>query len=699
MGADSPPPAPVMHDFPALLASPANHNKPDEEEDKRDYRADDEDEYEDEVDNSFEYEPVVNYTVASEASEAFAGDDVTKEDGVEEQEQVSKERSPQKSPLDEDEEKPSSSLHDTPAVVEKVDVDRHTVIQNTTVVKKYTHDVAASDEVQQHNKHMAVAVSSSSAVINHVKSSTRGLASVNGLGDGSSSFISTDDEEYSTPDLDASVADTVEESRADTARDDFEDEKTSDEEEKTCAIVPISPSTRHDQLPDDAGEAMDVDPDDEVVSETPQSGDTTREADDEKSDAPEQQQQEKMPEADAAPASLPDAGPLPDASAESKKPTTPTPRTKMLGSKSMWKMKKGQVECPQQCFHPESWLLDDTAHVAKAHCLASMDKDTLGFLAPPGDDLHVFDDNESGGAGEEQQEYMLKPGSVAYLPAGAWFEVETQGPNSMWLEIQLVSMPYRDLVFSALNQLAMGDKQWRMGVQLYPGDRNQAKAIRHHAEACVKSLCNDVKGLNGGDLLPEYLCTEDMQDLMALGLLHNVNVSLSSTSFEVDLTNPKFKLKHEKVFKDADYRVNPVAVLMSADEIPHLLPEENEEQSAEDSRPLHHALKKTPKPKRKQALRVIALTGKHTYVLDEMFGNAALESRLHVKFQCSASQSRMIEWLRGRGAEPFNLDEFRRCDVSLHQSKRPTQGEENARLLLRFLCFVGYVTQMKKLPA
>ncbi|GMF59384.1 unnamed protein product [Phytophthora fragariaefolia] len=371
-----------------------------------------------------------------------------------------------------------------------------------------------------------------------------------------------------------------------------------------------------------------------------------------------------------------------------------------LGGESLCKMKMGQVEHPLQCFHPESWLLDDVAHVAKTHRVASMNKDALGFLSAPGEDLEVFDDSEIGDVGEEQHEHMLKPGSVAYLPAGAWFEIETQGSNSLWLEVQLSSMTYQDLVFSALKQLAWSDKQWRMGVQLYPGDRSQTKATRHHAEACIKLLKNEMMELEGSDLLPEYLCTVDMQNLVAQGILHDVRTSIGSTSFEVDLTSPRFKLKHKKIFKDAAYRVNPVAVLLNADEIPHLRANEDEELGADDAHgvgnsSMHHALKKKPKPKRKQALRAITHSGKHTYMIDEVFGNDKLKSQMHVKFQCSTDQSRKMEWLRGRGAEPFDLEEFNCCDSTLYQCKSSTRCEESARNLLRFLCFVGYVTQVK----
>ncbi|CAH0474859.1 unnamed protein product [Peronospora belbahrii] len=372
-----------------------------------------------------------------------------------------------------------------------------------------------------------------------------------------------------------------------------------------------------------------------------------------------------------------------------------------LGGTSIWKTRMSQVEYPLECFHPESWLLDDMIHVAKTHRVATMDKATSGTLFTPAEDVGAFNDRDE--EFSEQKKFLLKPGSVVYLAAGAWFEVETQGPNALWMEVQLASMTYENLAFSALKQLAWGDKQWRMGVQLYPGNRGQFKATRHHVEACMKSLCNEMAEVEGSDLLPEYLGTEDMNDLIDRGLIQDRSVSSKSRRIEVDLTNPKFKLKHEKVFKDAAYRVNPVAVLSNVAEIPHLPVPEGVAQSSIDNptsgmgRHSHHALKKTskPHPKRKQTIGTLAHGSKHTYTLDELFGNDGFQSQLHVKFQCSAEHSRMVEWLRCRDSEPFDLEEFSNCDSALRHGTSPARGEESAKNLLRFLCFVGYVTRLK----
>ncbi|KAF1772391.1 JmjC domain [Phytophthora cactorum] len=224
----------------------------------------------------------------------------------------------------------------------------------------------------------------------------------------------------------------------------------------------------------------------------------------------------------------------------------------LLSGKAMWRTKKSQVEYPADCFHPDSWQLEDVAHIAKVHRVSSMEQPSLGILAPPGDDFDVFDENLTvTGASEERQEHLLKSGSVLYLPAGVWFETETQGVNTLWLEVQLDAFTYEELVFSALRQLGLSDKQWRMRLQLYPGDRHQIQQARHHIEGCIRSLSKEMTELDGGDVLPEYLGTEDMQELVAGGLVQVTNKKPDSTSIAVDLTNPRFKLKHAKVFRDA----------------------------------------------------------------------------------------------------------------------------------------------------
>jgi len=363
-----------------------------------------------------------------------------------------------------------------------------------------------------------------------------------------------------------------------------------------------------------------------------------------------------------------------------------------LRGKAVWNVKKSRMKHPLQSFHPQSWSFDDIASAAKVHRVASMGEGSVGFLAPPGED-DTFDESlsEDVGAGQEEA-FPLEPGSVVYVPDGAWFEVESHGTDALWLEVQLASTSREELVFSAWRQLAWGDEQWRMPVRIYPGDRAQAKQLLQDVDARAKSLGFALEGL----------LTDDLQELIAEGLVVDISTSSDVRSLEVDLTDPRFKLerlKHSKVFCNAVYRVNPVAVLVSADEIPHLAAQEGKQhavdaaQASSTTMKPHRALKKRPKPKPKQkaAHRAISPTSKHTYVLDEAFGNDKFQSQLHVKFQCSGEQSRMVEWLRCRGSERFDLDAFIQGQ-STPQSKIP---EKKARELLRFLHFVGYVSQVK----
>ncbi|CEG35525.1 JmjC domain [Plasmopara halstedii] len=362
----------------------------------------------------------------------------------------------------------------------------------------------------------------------------------------------------------------------------------------------------------------------------------------------------------------------------------------ILRGKSKWRLKSSQVPYPLACFHPTSWQLDDVAEIAKLHRLASNNSSTLECSAPS-ETFEIFEENAATEVTNTIQEHVLRSGSVVYIPAGVWFETETLGTNNMWLEVQLCSVSWREWISSAVMQLCGSDEQMRRGVQLYPSDFNQINSMRHYAESYIQALCREINDLDGKDLFPEYLASEEMQNLVKEGLVH-VTTTPALTSFTVDLTNPRFSLKHVQVSRDAAYRVNPIAILLKTEEIPHLSP--RDQVLAEHStQKLHRALIKTPKPKpkRNQTLHR-SHGGKVTYVLDENFGNDKWQSYLHVKFQCSTEQSKLVEYLRSRESEPFDLKEFYRCkDID---GKRLARDAESAQNLLRFLYFVGYVTQV-----
>ncbi|RLN63382.1 hypothetical protein BBP00_00004182 [Phytophthora kernoviae] len=387
-----------------------------------------------------------------------------------------------------------------------------------------------------------------------------------------------------------------------------------------------------------------------------------------------------------------------------------------LRGKTLWKTKMGPAHHPVRCFHPESWRLEDVSELSKVHRVASMSRSALSSLALPFDDVRIFDGRESDSdnaslgmiaSTEQLQEYILKPGSVVYLPAGMWFETETKGKNSLWLEVQLAPVASGMVALSALMQLAWRDDKFRIGLSLHPGSRNGANSARQCMEGCLQALRHRLASLEASDLLPEYMFTDDLRELVADGAIIDTSESPMSMRIEVDLRNPRLKVKHVKVFKESRYRVNPVAVLMNVDEIPYLdrRDETSGNYAAAMSPPtLHRTLNKTPKPKpkpkpkRRQVLRALAHADEHVYVLDELFGNHEFRSRLHAKITCSSDQAKMIEWLRSRGTELFNVEDFSRGNGwALRLNKSVAQCEEVARQVLRFLCLVGYVSHVKPL--
>ncbi|RLN87490.1 hypothetical protein BBJ28_00004804 [Nothophytophthora sp. Chile5] len=378
-----------------------------------------------------------------------------------------------------------------------------------------------------------------------------------------------------------------------------------------------------------------------------------------------------------------------------------------LSGKALWKMKKSYVNNPLRCFHPHSRLLEDVEQVVKVHQLATMDKPGLESLAPPFDALHIFDDDEAESDGDgttggatQLQEHMLKPGSMAYLPAGVWFETEAVEERAMWLEVQLAAVTYEELAFSALRQLTWRDEKWRQRLIVHPGNRSHALSARRRMTELLQDLHHKLDLLEPRDLLPEYLVLENLQELIAGGPTRAATESAALTEVEVDLTSSTFKPKHVKIFKDATYRVNPIAVLLSAEQLPHksersdqlMVTTGRSGDTAVSPKP-HRALKK--RPKRNQTLRVFSHRDEHVYVLHLGFGNDEFRSQLRVKFRCSPAQAKMVDWLRCRGVEPFNPEELGRGDDAAALPKKGVgRSEETARTLLRFLSCVGYVSQV-----
>ncbi|RLN20989.1 hypothetical protein BBJ28_00008052 [Nothophytophthora sp. Chile5] len=380
-----------------------------------------------------------------------------------------------------------------------------------------------------------------------------------------------------------------------------------------------------------------------------------------------------------------------------------------LSGKALWKMKESFVSNPLQCFHPHSRLLEDVEQVVKVHQLARMHKPGLESLAPPFDALHIFDDDEEDSDGDgttggaaQLQEHMLNPGSMAYLPAGVWFETEAVEECAMWLEVQLAAVTYEELAFSALRQLTWRDEKWRERLIVHPDNRSHASSARRHMTELLQDLHHKIDSLEPRDLLPEYLVLENLQELVAGGPTRAAIESAALTEVEVDLTSSTFKPKHVKIFKDGTYRVNPIAVLLSAEQLLHksersdrsMVTTGRSGDTAVSPKP-HRALKKKPKPKRSQTLRVFTHRDEHVYVLHLGFGNDAFRSQLRAKFRCSSAQAKMVDWLRCRGVEPFNPEELGRGDDAAALPKKGVgRSEETARTLLRFLSCVGYVSQV-----
>jgi hypothetical protein len=264
------------------------------------------------------------------------------------------------------------------------------------------------------------------------------------------------------------------------------------------------------------------------------------------------------------------------------------------------------------------------------------------------------------------------------MPAGTWYAVETAA-DVVWLAVQLLPMTYEQVVLAALRPTLWRSDRWRAPLVL-GGAQDHGQTAREHVGELLEDLKQKVAALTPNDVIPEYLLLDKEGDVGPMIL-------------EVDLRKsvpfPESS-RHLKICNALEFRVNPAAVLLRADEIPHdgrataALPPVESQSSAV---PPPRALQK--KQKRNPSMQVPSLADVHAYVLHGGFGNDTFESKLRVNFRCSATQAVLVEWVRDR--EPlraFSAEEFQAA----------TDGVDTgaAKRVLRFLRCFGFVSQVKR---
>lgn len=359
----------------------------------------------------------------------------------------------------------------------------------------------------------------------------------------------------------------------------------------------------------------------------------------------------------------------------------------VLQGSALWKLKAGGARHPLRCFHPRSRSLKEADDVVKVLGLAEEHRgEGPARMSPPFDDSRVFDDLVDDT--DDVEEAAVGPGAVVYMPAGTWYEVET-AKDAVWLEIHLLPMTYEQVVMTALRPLLWRSDKWRAPF-FGGGAQDSGREAREQVGELLEDLQEKIATLTPNDVVPEYMLLDGEGDRDDGG---------GELDLDIDLRKRvpfRGAGKHLRIQNGAAFRVNPSAALLRADEIPHdaqaasaLEPKT----SPPAANPPSCALQK--KPKRNHPMRALASSEEHVYVLHGGFGNDAFESKVRVKFRCSAAQAALVEWIRGRElAGAFSVDALK-TGVKSTGDKSGELGDDAVKHVLRFLLCVGYVSQAK----
>ncbi|GLE05618.1 hypothetical protein PINS_up014650 [Pythium insidiosum] len=385
------------------------------------------------------------------------------------------------------------------------------------------------------------------------------------------------------------------------------------------------------------------------------------------------------------------------------------------------RLRRTDVKMPVQCFHPVMKSVEEAEEHFKAQRLVLNDQTTT--VAAPFEDMHwsTHDDGEDPApraSGQQDEVVDVKPGSVLYIPAGTWFTADTLD-NAIWLQVQVHATTYADVMSEAVRQLL-----WRNPACREPliATKETTKSMRQHMSRALSTLARHVEELHPSDIVPELLLhTEDEMSGDAV-MLDDPQTGFVGKSFEFDLCDHEsFKGGSSvKIFKNSTLRVNPLAVLMNLDELPHgrstlpvkgsrTVPNDGGDLTAvavtpvgEPSNSKGSTSKKAQARKPKRKLSIVTAPKRQDrrgYVLHLLFGNEEYRSRLRVKFRCDAFQHALLEWTRNYApGEAFHVFELMKLVSSGGLDGVPADvphDEDALRYILRFLCSIGYLTQVK----
>lgn len=231
----------------------------------------------------------------------------------------------------------------------------------------------------------------------------------------------------------------------------------------------------------------------------------------------------------------------------------------------------------------------------------------------------------------QAQTFVLRPGSVMYVPAGYWHHVTCDSDEgSLSINFSMSTSSWLDLLMNSLGQHLWKYQHWRENIIV-----KDPSSARAHLRALLTNLPREIGLLSARDFLPQGLFREHKE--------REVNVDTSEQGTEVEIT------------KDTVLRRNPVAVI-SKDK-------PTTTSAAAAKRPACPPPTAFDKGGRKRALQSMLgddkegggddddgreRQGKESWTLHLAFGNKDFKSSLEAKIFVKRAMGCVLDWVERR---------------------------------------------------
>ncbi|GAB5361849.1 hypothetical protein AAMO2058_000748100 [Amorphochlora amoebiformis] len=189
----------------------------------------------------------------------------------------------------------------------------------------------------------------------------------------------------------------------------------------------------------------------------------------------------------------------------------------LSGFKS-WKVARSGIANPMTNLHPSSTNMGALMENIKLHRTY-----TSSSLDPP---VYTNLENSAKNAKDFSQfhSFVLRPGSVAYVPAGWWHTVQSFDPNvspsvdssiSVSINMSVDAGRWADLLMSRLKGLVARDARWRQRIQV-----SSLPSAQTHLGLLLSSLKSSLEALTPSHFLPPAMLLEHRTRVIHLGGSH-----------------------------------------------------------------------------------------------------------------------------------------------------------------------------------